>query len=816
MNPPSNNLTLRFYRALLCAPKVTLALCFVALFVFGFFALKLPIDASSDSLILENDKDFKTYESIIKNYATQDFLMLALSPKDGDVFSKDSLDTLQQLTNALQEIPHIDGILSILNAPLLKSAPNLDLQESLKSNLTLLSPQIDFELAKKEILNHPFYVQNLISTDSKTAGIVVYLKDDLRLKQLKELKNTETEEAQKQEIQKLISLEKDRLQAQEDATITALKNLQKQFSGLQIGGIPLIASDMIAYVKSDLITYGTSLSVILALMLWVFFRHFRFVFLTLFICLFTLVVSSGIFAALGFKITVVSSNYVSLLLIINVSLVVHLIVSYLEFYSKFPKASQKNLLLAVLLTKQMPSLFAALTTMIGFFSLIYSDILPIIHLGIVMSLGVSVALLFTFVLFASILALFKKPQTITKLSTKQQNFLQSCVTLAITKPKMIYSFALLCIAFSFYGIQNVRVENSFVNYFKDSSEIKQGLLKIDRDLGGTVPLEILITFPNKTPQNTAPNEALEDDFEAEFNALESQDIYWFDSQKIRLAKSVHTSLEENPYVGSILSLYSLVRLVNTLGINADDFTLAFLYKNAQDSLKAQIFNPYANLEQNQLRFVLRTFDSDKSLKRNAFITQLKEDLQEIAQKENVEIQINGAMVLYNNLLQNLISSQVDTLSFVVGIIFLVFLWIFRSVKLAFIALLTNLIPLGTIFGILGVSGIPLDLMGVTIAAIALGIGVDDVIHYIHRFKVEIKNHSTQEAILKSHHFIGSAMYYTTFIIVVGFCAMMSSNFIPTIYFGFLTTLVMLLMLLSALVLLPTLLNSFYSHKRDLW
>ena len=806
---------MRFYRALLCAPKVTLALCFVALFIFGFFALKLPIDASSDSLILENDKDFKTYESIIKNYATQDFLMLALSPKDGDVFSKDSLDTLQQLTNALQEIPHIDGILSILNAPLLKSAPNLDLQESLKSNLTLLSSQIDFELAKKEILNHPFYVQNLISKDSKTAGIIVYLKDDLRLKQLKELKNTETDETQKQEIQKLISLEKDRLQAQEDATITALKNLQKQFSGLQIGGIPLIASDMIAYVKSDLITYGTSLSVILALMLWVFFRHFRFVFLTLFICLFTLVVSSGIFAALGFKITVVSSNYVSLLLIINVSLVVHLIVSYLEFYSKFPKASQKNLLLAVLLTKQTPSLFAALTTMIGFFSLIYSDILPIIHLGIVMSLGVSVALLFTFVLFASILAIFKKPQTITKLSTKQQNFLQFCATIAITKPKMIYSFAFLCIAFSLYGIQNVRVENSFVNYFKDSSEIKQGLLKIDRDLGGTVPLEILITFPNKTPQNTAPNEALEYDFEAEFNALESQDIYWFDSQKIRLAKSVHTSLEENPYVGSILSLYSLVRLVNTLGINADDFTLAFLYKNAQDSLKAQIFNPYANLEQNQLRFVLRTFDSNKSLKRNIFITQLKEDLQAIAQKENVEIQINGAMVLYNNLLQNLISSQVDTLSFVVGIIFLVFLWIFRSVKLAFIALLTNLIPLGTIFGILGVSGIPLDLMGVTIAAIALGIGVDDVIHYIHRFKVEIENHSTQEAILKSHHFIGSAMYYTTFIIVVGFCVMMSSNFIPTIYFGFLTTLVMLLMLLSALVLLPTLLNSFYSHKRNL-
>lgn len=808
LNLPNHSLSLRFYRTILNAPKIVLALCLVALFVFGFFALKLPIDASSDSLILENDKDFKTYESIAKNYSSQDFLILALSPKSGDVFSQDSLATLQNLTQDLKEIPQIEGILSILNAPLLKSAPNLDLQESLQANITLLSLQTDFELAKNEILNHPFYVQNLISKDAKTTGILIYLTANENLEKLRELKNATTDESQKQEIQKLIEKEKEKAQAQNDTTIAKLKNLQNKYEGLQIGGITLIASDMIAYVKSDLITYGTSLSVILALMLWAFFRQFRFVLLTLFICCFTLIVSSGIFAALGYQITVVSSNYVSLLLIINVSLVVHLIVAYLEFHSKFPNASQKNLLLATLLTKQMPSFFAAFTTIIGFVSLVYSNILPIIHLGIVMSLGVSVALLFTFVLFASILALLEKPKHITKLSTRQQNFLEFCATLSIKKPKMIYSLALFCVVFSLYGIQNLRVENSFVNYFKDSSEIKQGLLKIDKDLGGTVPLEILITFLDKPQAQDS-----EDDFEAEFNALESQDIYWFDSQKLRLAKRVHTYLESNPYVGSILSLHSLVQLIDTLGIQADDFTLAFLYKNSQDSLKAQLFTPYANLGQNQLRFVLRTFDSDKTLKRNEFIAQITQDLDSLLHNERVQLQVNGAMVLYNNLLQNLISSQVDTLSFVVGIIFLVFLWIFRSLKLAIIALLTNLIPLGAIFGILGLSGIPLDLMGVTIAAISLGIGVDDVIHYIHRFKVEIRNNSVQDAIIKSHDSIGSAMYYTTFIIVVGFCAMMSSNFIPTIYFGFLTTLVMLLMLLSALLLLPTLLNSFYKKVR---
>lgn len=368
---------------------------------------------------------------------------------------------------------------------------------------------------------------------------------------------------------------------------------------------------------------------------------------------------------------------------------------------------------------------------------------------------------------------------------------------------MIYFFAILCVAFSLYGIQNLKVENSFVNYFKDSSQIKQGLLKIDKDLGGTVPLEILLTFPNKVTQSS-----IDDEFEAEFNSLESQDTYWFDSQKLRLAKIVHNYLEDNPYAGSVLSLHSLVRLIGNLGINADDWTIAFLYKNARDTLKAQIFTPYANLEQNQLRFVLRTFDSNPTLKRNDFIIQIRKDLESLLQNEKVQVQVNGVMVLYNNLLQNLISSQVDTLSFVIGIIFLVFLWIFRNLKLAIIALLTNILPLSAIFGILGISGIPLDLMGVTIAAISLGIGVDDVIHYIHRFKAEIKNHSLQDAILESHDSIGSAMYYTTFIIVVGFCAMMSSNFIPTIYFGFLTTLVMLLMLLSALLLLPALLNSF--------
>ncbi len=800
------------FKSILKHPKSLLFGCFLLFLASLFYTLKLPIDASSESLILENDKDFKVYEEILQNYQSKDFLILSFSPKEGDIFTQNSLKTLQNLTNDILQIPQVESTLSILNAPLLKSTPTLDIQEILKTNPTLLSSQTDKNLAREEILNHPFYTQNIISKNAKTAGILIFLKEDSKLKDLKSLKQSSNLKEIK-EIQSLIRTHKEQIQLQNAQTIHTLKSLQSKYQAkgkIHLGEIMLIANDMIEYVKSVLITYGTALSVILALMLWVFFRQIYFVFLSLCVCFFTLIVSSGIFASLGYQITIVSSNYVSLLLIISLSLIVHLIVSYLEFYERFPKASQKNLVLAVMLNKASPSFFAVLTTIIGFLSLVFSQILPIIHLGIIMSIGVGVALLSAFVLFGAILVLLPKPSKHRNPPKWHKNLLTSCANIAINKPKLVYGIALFCILFSLYGILALRVENSFVNYFKDKSEIKQGLLVIDKELGGTIPLEITVTFKENSANHTTD---FENEFEAEFSTLEQEDSYWFSRQKLRIAKKIHNYLENKEFIGSILSLHSLSMLVESLGLGADDFMIAFLYKNSPQTLKDQLFTPYVNLKKNQMRFVFRTFDSDPNLKRNLFIHEIQNDLAQILQNESVSFQVNGMMVLYNNLLQSLIASQVDTLSLVIGAIFLVFILIFRSLKLSIIALLTNLIPLGAIFGFLGISGIPLDLMGVTIAAICLGIGVDDVIHYIHRYKEELRFHSLEQSIQNSHNSIGNAMYYTTLIIVVGFCAMMSSNFIPTIYFGLLTTLVMLLMLTSSLILLPTFLMTFHKSTK---
>ena len=804
------NRFVKLIAVLLKYPKITLGLFFALTLFFSYYALKLPIDANANSFILEDDKDLQTFNAINKDYQARDFLMLSYSPK-ADIFSKSSLQTLQNITQDLLKIQEIESTFSILNAPLLKSIPNLSWQENLKLNPNLLSKEVDIHLAKQEILNHPFYRQNIISKDGKTAGIMIFLKEDSKLASLKAQKKASTNTQEIKALTNAIKQHTKSIQQKNKITLDKIKALSDKYNNsLSLGGIMMIASDMVTYVKADLKTYGITLTLLLALALFFFFRSLRFIFIPLVICLSTLIISSGIFAFLGYEITVVSSNFVSLLLIISISLTIHLITTYLEFLEKFPKTSQKNLLLATLLSKASPSFFAIFTTIIGFLSLIFAEIEPIIKLGIVMSIGVSVALLVAYILFACILILLPKQKKVLPLPKWHKTFLFSCANFAIHQKKIVYLISAFCVIFSIYGITQLKVENSFVNYFKDSSDIKQGLLVIDKELGGTMMLDILATFEDKEQSKNTDSSLL--DFEEEFNALEQQESYWFDAKKLRVAKEIHNFLAQNAYIGSILSLHSVSMLIDSLGIGADNFTIPFLYQNAQASIKEKLFSPYIHIDKNQMRFTIRVFDSNPTLQRDFFIKELNKDLQEIAQKEEIKIEVNGVMVLYNNLLQSLISSQVDTLLLVILAISLTFLVIFKDLKLTLIAILTNIIPLSLVFGILGAFHIPLDLMGVTIAAISLGIGVDGVIHYIHRYKEEIKKKPLFSAIRISHLNIGTAMYYTTLSICLGFSMMMSSSFIPTIYFGFLTTLVMLFMLASALFLLPALILAFNCKK----
>ncbi|MBZ7981307.1 RND family transporter [Campylobacter sp. RM12640] len=714
----------------------------------SYYSTKIEVEAKSTSFFLEDDKDLQLFNESIKTFGSQDFLVLAYKSQ-GDVFSIESIEKLQNIEKKLLKIDGVKSVLSILNAPLFLSDG-----KSINEGANLLK-------AKDEISKNKFYLKNLISQDYSVVDFLIYANNP-------------------------------------DDLIVTLKQFALD-NDLILGGMSVIASDMITYVKSDLYVYGIGLFVLLSIAIFIFFRSLYFVFVCMFICLISLFSTTGILAILGYNITVISSNYVALVLIITISVIVHLLSHFSELINFNKNTDRLTQVRHTLLAKAKPSFYAILTTVVGFLSLVFSGIKPISELGVMMSIGISVSLLLCY-LYLPYLLLAKKDFKNVYFA-KEPKFLLFCANTAINHRKIVYFVSLIIVVFAIVSIPKLSAENSFVNYFKDSSDIKKGLLLIDEKLGGTLPLDVIVKFNDEDDEQA-------DEF-AEF--LDNSDKYYLTPSKVEILKKIHNFLENQNYVGSVLSLYSLLDFAKSMnnGKDIDGFLLNILQNNLEESTKKQIIYPYYNEKSKEFRIAIRMIDSDKTLKRAKFLKDLNDNLRELTKNDNINIQVSGVMVLYNNMLSSLISSQVDTLNFVILSLFALFLIIFRNIRFSIIGIIANLIPISLLFAIIAFSGLSLDLMSITIAAISIGIGVDDIIHYVHRFKEEIKKRNLNDAIRASHQSIGSALYYTTCTIVLGFCLMMSSNFTPTIYFGLLTVLVMILLLCGSLFLLPSLIISLY-------
>ena len=812
----------QIFKFIIAKNKLVISLVLVLSVVFGYLSTKLSIDASAETLLLEHDPDLKAYRQIAKRYDSPGLLVVAFTPKD-DLFSPKNLELIKNLSDELAKNDMVSSVISILNVPLLNSVKG-GVTGILEHTPTLSDKDINISKAKLEFAKSPIYSGNLISKDLKTTAIALNLKQDEKFNELlnernllsqKESNGTITQ-AEKLKFKALLAEFKayrDELRKSDHKNLEAIKAAIAKFNAndeLFLGGANMIADDMIGFIKSDLLVYGLSVLALLSFSLWLFFRQVRWIVLPMFICAVSAIFTTGIFGMFGWEVTVISSNYIALQLIITISTVIHLVVSYREFYARHPKYSQNQLIYLTLRDKFSPSFWAIFTTVIGFSSLMSADIKPVIMLGIMMSAGISVSLVLAFLLFGSINANLKKLAPVRTFENSFK-FTKYCANLALNSRKIIYAVCVLVVCFGVYGISKIKVENSFIGYFKESTQIRQGMQVIDTKLGGTIPVDVIVKFKESEPKQEKTDE--KDDFESEFENDAKSAKYWFNSYHTRVAEKIHDYLKEQNFVGNVSSLATLIKAIKELNNGvSDDFLLAAMYEKLPLEYKKILLSPYVSVENDELRFSLRIVDSDPNLRRNLFLKELREGLLELTKNDNVSIEVVGMMVLYNNMLQNLLSSQVDTFGLTVAILFVIFCFVFRSIKLATIAIVSNLIPLCTLFGVMGFFGIPLDVMSITIAAISIGIGVDDIIHYIHRFKEELLTKGVFESIKAAHASIGYAMYYTSFTIFLGFSVMITSNFIPTIYFGLLTDLVMVFMLLGALIILPSLIASFVKKR----
>ena len=812
----------QIFKFIIAKNKLVISLVLVLSVVFGCLSTKLSIDASAETLLLEHDPDLKAYRQIAKRYDSPGLLVVAFTPKD-DLFLPKNLELVKNLSGELAKNDMVSSVISILNVPLLNSVKG-GVTGILDHTPTLSDKDINISKAKLEFAKSPIYSGNLISKDLKTTAIALNLKQDEKFNELlnernllsqKESNGTITQ-AEKLKFKALLAEFKayrDELRKSDHKNLEAIKAAIAKFNAndeLFLGGANMIADDMIGFIKSDLLVYGLSVLALLSFSLWLFFRQVRWIVLPMFICAVSAIFTTGIFGMFGWEVTVISSNYIALQLIITISTVIHLVVSYREFYARHPKYSQNQLIYLTLRDKFSPSFWAIFTTVIGFSSLMSADIKPVIMLGIMMSAGISVSLVLAFLLFGAINVNLKKLAPVRTFENSFK-FTKYCANLALNSRKIIYAVCVLVVCFGVYGISKIKVENSFIGYFKESTQIRQGMQIIDTKLGGTIPVDVIVKFKESEPKQESGEE--KDDFESEFENDAKSAKYWFNSYHTRIAEKVHDYLKEQNFVGNVSSLATLIKAIKELNNGvSDDFLLAAMYEKLPLEYKNILLSPYVSVENDELRFSLRIIDSDSELRRNEFLKELRAGLAKLTKNDNVSIEVAGMMVLYNNMLQNLLSSQVDTFGLTVAILFVIFCFVFRSIKLATIAIVSNLIPLCTLFGVMGFFGIPLDVMSITIAAISIGIGVDDIIHYIHRFKEELLTKDVFESIKAAHTSIGYAMYYTSFTIFLGFSVMITSNFIPTIYFGLLTDLVMVFMLLGALIILPSLIASFVKKR----
>ena len=781
-----------YQKSVIEKPKFIFFLLTCFLLTFTYYSKDFRLDASSETLLIEGDPDLKYLNEVNQRYGSKEFLVLTYTPNE-EITSDNSVNNLLSLKYKIQSFDWVHNVITILDIPLLNTKDET-LNDKLQNFSTLKSEGVNREEGFNEILNSPVFRNFVISEDGKTTGIIVYLKEkkiEPKFKNKKE-KNIYRDKIKKKNHENILEIRE---------IISGYQNIGK----IHLGGIPMIADDMITFIKNDILVFGIGVLLFIIATLWFVFRKVIWIIIPISSCLLSVVVMMGILGILGWKVTVISSNFIALMLILTMAMNIHMSTRFLQLKKNNPSLKKSELILTTSKKMVWPIVYTVLTTICAFLSLIFSEIKPIIDFGWMMTLGLLSSFVVTFTLLPTLLSFLEDD----KISIQENQ--KSIITLYLGKftsnnKNKIFLITIIIIILSIFGISKLEVENSFINYFKKNTEIYKGMKLIDDKLGGTTPLDIIIKFPKAQMDNSAN----EDDDWGDLNE-EGDEKYWFTKDKIDKINKVHKYLESLPEVGKVLSFSSIIEVATKLNNDKPLGTLEMgvLYSKVPDSIKKEIVDPYISIKDSEARISLRVKDSKPDLRRNDLINQINFDLQNKLGFKKDEFRLAGVLILFNNLLQSLFKSQILTLGFVMIGIFSMFLILFRNIKLSIIGVVPNFIAAFFILGIIGTLNIPLDMMTITIAAITIGIAVDNSIHYIYRFKEEFnKIQNYEKTIAFCHSTVGIAILNTSITIVFGFSILIFSNFIPTIYFGVFTGIAMLLAMISVLTLLPALLIKF--------
>ena len=803
----------QLYKKFLERPKLILV-TLILIFSFSVYNAKnFQLDASADSLLLENDPDLNYLRSVNERYSSEEFFVITYSPKKK--INEESLKELKKFVDEINNIKWVSKSISVLNAPLFESS-DLPLIEKIKNIQYIVTPGIEINRALNELKNSPVYKKLIINEDATTFGIVVYIKDNKEyLSALKTNKNFLDKQQNNKLSEKdlkdfeahnkiLEKLKKEHNKNLEFYNIEIRSHISKykNIADINLSGIPMIADDLISFVKKDITVFGSGVFIFIIITLWFIFRDIRWVIFPLLSCLLSIAIMVGMLGYLNWKVTVISSNFISIMLILTMEINIHYVERYKQLQAEFPK-KKENYLTYLTTTKIFtPILYAVLTTALAFLSLIFCDIKPVIDFGWMMTLGLFISLFVSMILLPYLIIKFK-PKATPIHESKESKLAEIFCSIGLNQRFFVLAFSSIILILSIYGLTRLKVENSFINYFDKKTEIYQGMKLIDEKLGGTTPLEIILKFKDSDSKSNKSD----DDFFQGSDSNEYKDSYWFTNFRVNNIVNVHQYLETLPEIGKVLSFYSVLQLGEKINDNKKlgPLEMAILYSKLPDDIKKTIVTPYVSIENNEARISLRIIDSNPNLNRKELLIKIQKDLEEKLKLNKDEFKITGILVIFNNLLQSLFDSQIKTLGITFAGIFILLLILFKSLSWSIVAAIPNFTAALFILGSLGLFNIPLDMMTITIASITVGIAIDNSIHYIYRFREEYKlNKNYKKTIEICHKSVGKAIVNASLTIVFGFSILIFSNFIPSIYFGIFTGLAMLTAMTLVLTLMPQL------------
>ena len=801
------------YKKILEQPKLILIFLLILLSLAFYQGNKFQLDASADTLLVENDPDLNYLRSVNERYASEDFFIVTYSPKQ--TLNKNNIKEFKNFVNEINNFKWVSKTISILNSPLFESSDK-PLIEKIKDIEYITSKDVDFDKALKELKNSPVYKKLIINDDASVFGIVVYIKDNqeylsaLKLNKNfsdKKQKNQLTSEDKIQFKKHLIYLEKLKKQRNKEyedynAEIRSHIVNYKSQSSINLSGIPMIVEDLINYVKKDIVTFGSGVFIFMLITLWIIFRDIKWVIFPLLSCLISIALMIGTLGYLNWKVTVISSNFISIMLVLTMEINIHYIQRYKQFQDLYPKKTETQLTQLTSDGIFQSILYGVFITIIGFLSFIFCEIRPVIDFGYMMSVGLIISMLVTMILLPSLIIQFK-PKIAKKNKIKDSKFFKNLANFAINQKLLIIFCSTAILLASFYGSSKITVENSFINYFNKDTEIYKGMKLIDEKLGGTTPLEIIVKF-----KDASSKKASSDDFFETSSSDEFKDSYWFTNFRTETITNVHKYLESLPEIGKVLSFYSVIQMGEKINDNKKLGSLetAILYSKLPDDIKKNIVSPYISIENNEARFSVRVVDSNPNLNRKELLSKIQMHLEQNLKLSKDDFKITGVFVLFNNQLQSLYKSQIQTLSFsYFGILIALFI-LFRSWKLSLIASAPDIVASMMILGSLGFLKIPLDMMTITIATIVMGIGTRAGIYYINRFKSEFAIHKDyKKTIIACHETVGRSIVIAALTIIFGFSILVLSNFNPTINFGILIGIAIFAALILSLTIMPLLL-----------